>query len=474
MPDSVKLIDNSVKDALLRYSTVELIRKLFPDVKMHGRSVMCNPLRGEKHPSLSVFRGYDGYPHWKDHTTGETGDNIDFFRKVFPEMGYVEAVDRMALLILGRSALTDVKPGSVIPFYSPLKRQRRAHVPVTEEPSALQIVLAKPFGQEDTPKELINYARERGISDEVSGRYLTYVRFINKNVEGRSELDPDSGLPILDKDGSVIKRDGVNDAVGLYNGIGGFSLRIPETDTTKGFKGSNASFMTVILSDGTAPVVSGIKLVGKGDGLVSFLFYDAISKTIRINETQAFTGVEPWAATFALPFIDGWTGRYVEGRDLKGIVSVLGCLNGPVNGAVDVVEGMFDGLSVIELERLSSGNTAPGRDIVILNSISNIHWAVPFLAMHGEVRSLLDNDMRSSAGQKAFDLMRQSVGEFAYRAGVCSHVFSDSGFFYPHKDVNDFLKAYKGFSAPIEKTVDAKERHPRTRKNNKTNGPSIN
>lgn len=456
--DSIKLIDASVKESVLRYPTMDLIRKLFPDAVARGRSVMCNPLRGEKHASLSCFKGYDGYSRWKDHATGETGDNIDFFRKVYPELSYVEAVERLSLLVLGKSALQDIQPGMTISFDRGVRRQAGHHVPVQEKPSALQPVLVQPFlADGSVPAHLVEYTRERGISDEVAHRYFCYVRFRNTNRSGRSVIDPTSGLPVLDESGEIVRDDGLNDAVALRNDIGGFSFRVPEGPAADGFKGSNMCFMTTVLADGSAPAQV-VKLAGKGDNLVTYFRYDESRQRLFINDSQAFIHVQPYVARFGMVFLDSWMGRYIEGRDLNAVVSVLNAMNGPVNRKVSVVEGMFDGASVIELERMSGHGTAPGRDLVILNSLSNLRWAVPFLAMHGEVQSLLDNDLRSAAGEKAFVVLKESVDSFASRVCVGCQVKSSSYLFYPSKDMNDFLKSVKGFRLKTEEPRQDKRR----------------
>lgn len=453
MSGSVKLIDQSVKDSILRFPTVELIRRLFPDVKFRGRSVLCNPLRGEAHASLSCFRGRDGFPHWKDHATGETGDNIDFYRLVCPDKGYVEAVDSLSWLLLGRSALQDVPAGQVVSLsFSP---QQRRHVPAREPDPVLKVVSESPY-RSDSPADLVSYTRGRGISDEVAGVLFRIVRFVNTNREGRFLTDEVTGLPVPDGKGGVLLDSGENVAVAMGNDIGGFSLRIPDTAPCGGFKGTNASFLTTVLADGGAPR-SLVRFAGDGDSLVTGFSYDSYSRFLYVNRMQGFTGVEPWAVRFAVAFLDQWTGRYLEGRDLRAAGAVLNALNGPVHRKVTVVEGMFDAASVVELNRLAGRGCTPDGDLVVLNSISNISWAVPFLSMHGEVRSLLDNDICSSAGQKAFAVMQESVRAFAARAGVACCVWSDSPSISPSKDVNDYLRRVKGFAeAPKETPRPAK------------------
>ena len=459
MPGPVKLIDNAVKDEILRFPTVELIRRLFPDIKIKGRAI-CNPLRDDRHPSLSCFRDYSGCQRWKDHATGETGDNIDFFRKVYPELGYVEAVDRLSLLVLGKSVLQDFVPGESVPVYSDARRFRMVHSPHKEDSPVLVIKEDVPYSAGSAPSELVDYTRSRGISDEVASVYLRCVTYLNENRKGRSVIDPASGLPVLDESGNILKDDGLFRAVAMPNDIGGYSLRVPPGPEGSGFKGTNVSFITTILSSDVkaAPVT----FFGEGDGFVTGFGYFPETRSLFINRTQGFSGVEPWAVRAAMVFLDTWIGRFIEGRERKGAEAVLSRLNGPVANEVDVVEGMFDAVSVIEFEKLSGRGVRPSRDIVVLNSISNIHWAVPFLSIHGIVRSLLDNDLRSSAGQKAFDLLSDRVGAFSARLGGFCTVRSDSGVFYPYKDINDYLKVRKGF------VVEKPEPSPSGGKSNKT------
>ena len=458
MPGQVKLIDDKVKEDVLRYPMVELIRKLFPEVKMRGRSVLCNPLRNDKHPSLSCFRDYMGFQRWKDHATGETGDNLDFFRKVYPELGFVEALDRLSLLVLGRSAIMDYSSKEVSRSYAPARRKRPVHVEQAQEASSLNVISVKSYDV-SVPKHLVDYTRGRGISDEVAGRYLNYVVYENLKRKGRSLIDSVSGLPVLDSKGEIVRDEARFEAVGMRNDIGGYSLRVPADGQGVGFKGANYSFITTILA-GDNRVRETVSFFGKGDGLVVKPFFDSRTGNLWVNGTQGFAGVAPWASGAACLFVDKWSGRYLEGRELKGVTSVLNSLNGPLSSEVDVVEGLFDAVSDIEFERLAGRGPKPARDLVVLNSISNLHWAVPFLSLHGKVRSLLDNDMRSAAGKKAFDTLKLEVEEFGSRLGHGCSVLSDSSVFYPYKDINDYLMAVKGFVKPKEPPEASKKTRP--------------
>ncbi len=443
MSEPYRLIDSSVKDSVLRYPTVELIRKLFPDVKLRGRSVLCNPLRDDRHPSLSCFRDRDGYSGWKDFATGEHGDNIDFYRLVYPEMTFLEALESLSVMLLGRSALLDVQPGQVV--LNPSARQVvRKHVPAPEPPSQIEIVSSVRYDAEKGPDAVVSYVRGRGISDEVAGRYFSVVTFDNLALKGRVLMDPESGIPIVGADGKPQKDSGRFVCVALRNAVGAWSLRVPDTPAAKGFKRTNLSFPTFILADGSLPVPT-VSLAGTGDGLVSFLRYDQFRKALYVNESQFLVGIEPWGLPFACVFLDAWSGRYLEGRDLRCACAVLSTLCGRVHRSVSVVEGMFDAASVIELSRMGGTGPYPGGDLVVLNSVTNLSWAVPFLAMHGEVHSLLDNDLGSKTGQRTYDAILRDVSAFAARAGVVSEVVNDSARFAPYKDMNEYLMAAKGF-----------------------------
>ena len=448
MPGNAKIIDERVKDEILHYSTVELIQKLFPELNTRGRSIMRSPFRDDHDASFSCFIDRHGFPRWKDHGTGESGDNIDLYRKLFPEQGYVESIDRLSLLILGRSALQDFVPGRDVPFYN-RRRVIRTPKPEVEQEPVLKVISDTGCSPADTPDFLVNYWRGRGVSDQTAMQYLHSVVFENSRLRGRTVIDSTSGLPVVGRDGEPIRDDGRTEALGLLNDIGGFSLRSPETAYRKSFKGCNTSFISTIFADGSVPSTP-VRLVGNGDGFVSYFRYNALTHYLAINDTQGFAGVQPYAVRFAVPFLDGWTGRFLSGRDLRCATAVLGSLNGPVNTVATVVEGMFDALSVVELNRMRSGVSVPGTDLIVLNSVSNLSWAVPFLAMHNEVRSYLDNDLKSSAGQKTFAKMVSDVEGYSYRTGSACSVRSYSSSIFPYKDINDYLKHCRGFDVQVE------------------------
>lgn len=446
------MIDPMVEDSVRRFPTAELVRMLFPDVRFHGRSVMCSPFRDDKHPSFACFRDRNGFSRWKDHATGEYGDNIDLYKRAFPDvsMDYPEAVDRLSILLFGRHAL--LEPGERPRVNVSKAELRKALKPRKEPESALKILSERIFSVFETPAELVDYQRSREISDEVSSRYCLHVVFENTNLSGRMAVNPLTGMPVLDSSGRPVPAGTRQDAVAIPNDIGGRVLRVPEGVDRKGFKGSNRSFLTTILADGSMPVHS-VSFFGLDrDPLVRFVRWDSSSGRVLFNAEAGVFGLEGYALPYAIPFLDSFVGSTLEGRERDCAEAVLRSLNGPVNTVATVVEGMHDALSLIEIERANGHGCVPGVDLVVLNSISNLRWAAPFLAMHREVRSLLDNDMRSAAGEKAFVQMERVVGDYARKAGLPCLVKSDSAYFFPHKDVNDYLVASRKASRDMMRT----------------------
>ena len=67
------------------------------------------------------------------------------------------------------------------------------------------------------------------------------------------------------------------------------------------------------------------------------------------------------------------------------------------------------------------------------------------MSAYTEVCSVLDNDLRSGAGQNAFVKMQESIGAFSFRTGKPVSVVSLSGGLAPYKDLNEYLMYRKGF-----------------------------
>ena len=186
-----------------------------------------------------------------------------------------------------------------------------------------------------------------------------------------------------------------------------------------------------------------MNLCGEGDGFVHFLRLDGGDGRIWINAGQNFSGMACHPA-FSMSFLGDFVGMGLAPREVAAVCSVLDALSAPVSARGAVVEGMFDGLSERELGRLRLG-FALGRDLVVLNSVGNSRWAAPFLARHDQVTMLLDNDLRSGAGQKAYVSLSGEIARFNERFGTHTSIFNGASMFAGYKDLNDALRAAKGF-----------------------------
>lgn len=86
-------------------------------------------------------------------------------------------------------------------------------------------------------------------------------------------------------------------------------------------------------------------------------------------------------------------------------------------------EGFMDFLSYLSLEKAPH----PSVDSLVLNSVVNLPKALPFLARHELVHAFLDND---ETGRKALSRLADAL--------PASEVIDRSGFYRPHKDLNDY------------------------------------
>ena len=88
-------------------------------------------------------------------------------------------------------------------------------------------------------------------------------------------------------------------------------------------------------------------------------------------------------------------------------------------------EGFIDFLSYLSLK----GNPSLSIDSIVLNSVTNLHKAVPFFSRHRVVHAFLDND---DAGRKALARLEES--------SPSSEVIDQSIFYRDHKDLNEYLQ----------------------------------
>ena len=441
MNTQVRILDERAMDEIRRFSQPDLIRKLFPGHPVKDRGVMPSPLRDDRNASYSCFCSGGGIWKGKDFSTGEIYDNISLYRAAFPSMNFLDAVDSLSWLILNKSALAEYGQDVDRSVHN-LPKRRETRKPEAERPSALKVVKVSRLDDSCVPAELRTYWRSRGISDANIISYCNYAKFESSSLKGMMLMDKKSGCPLVDRNGNELIDDGMRESIGLYNDIGGIVFRVPQTSQRPGFKGANTSFITTLLADGSRPQY-GTVLQGQGDNVIHYFRYDETSFSILINPTQRFYGVSPQSAYFAAPLLDEWKGRVMDERDVKRICAVLTSLNSPACGKAAVVEGMFDGLSFIEMQGMSGRGFVPGVDLIVLNSITNLKWAVPFLAMENEVRIIFDNDLKSGAGNKAFNELKERVNEYSAKCRKNTLVISGDYLLGDSKDLNDALVADK-------------------------------
>lgn len=451
-----KLSDYIIDD-IRRQPTKDVLDKLGIPVR-RGSLISC-PYRPDRNPSWSIFKGRGGVWLWHDFSTGESGDNISLYRKLFPEYRYDEAVDHLSYLLFNRTAYEASTYSQSQPKRQP--KMYYASAPATEKEGALKVVRNLPLTSPDVPDFLVNYWRCRGISDITAQTYCSYVVIENANRKGRELYDKVSGLPLVGRDGSHFLDDGLTEAIGMSTDIGGTVFRAPDVDGRKGFKGSTESFISTFFANGARPLQN-IKLVGQGDNRVHFVRYYPGNWSLQFNPTQWFSGISPAVSSVAINFLRGFDTQVLSEKELRAVSSVLSAINGPLNGSVDVGEGFFDiPLSSCEMRKMKGYNVSPGHDLVCLNGIGNIKWAVPFLSCHRVVNIYLDNDMKSHAGEKACEDLQKRIESFSKSCGLSPVVRNCSNVFYPEKDLNDYLKTAKGFPSSMSKADDTKVKKTR-------------
>ena len=84
----------------------------------------------------------------------------------------------------------------------------------------------------------------------------------------------------------------------------------------------------------------------------------------------------------------------------------------------------MDYLSFLTFKR----NPTPPHNIVMLNSVTNLAKALPFIASHEQVYAYLDND---DAGRKATDELKKA----------CRNLSDQSIHYRPYNDLNDYLRS---------------------------------
>lgn len=109
----------------------------------------------------------------------------------------------------------------------------------------------------------------------------------------------------------------------------------------------------------------------------------------------------------------------------------------PSSSKVSVFEGMFDFLSW----RVMQSSELPTNDVVILNSVNNLHRAADYLRQHDGATCFLDND---AAGERCYQSIRDMLKG--------KEVIDMSDLYSDYKDLSEMLEQSRGYSANMTLT----------------------
>ena len=125
---------------------------------------------------------------------------------------------------------------------------------------------------------------------------------------------------------------------------------------------------------------------------------------------------------FAVGFRNDAGGWELRNRYFKGCTSKASTTQRGDYSTCLVFEGFMDYFSYLTLKH----NPTPPHNIAVLNSVTNLAKAVPFIASHERVYAYLDND---EAGHKATAALK----------AACRNLSDQSVHYRPHNDLNDYL-----------------------------------
>ena len=127
---------------------------------------------------------------------------------------------------------------------------------------------------------------------------------------------------------------------------------------------------------------------------------------------------------FAVGFRNDAGGWELRNRYFKGCTSKAPTTRRGDYPTCLVFEGFMDYLSYLTLKR----DPNPPHDTVVLNSVTNLAKAIPFIASHEQVYAYLDND---EAGRKATTELKKA----------CRNLSDQSVHYRLHNDLNDYLRS---------------------------------
>lgn len=125
---------------------------------------------------------------------------------------------------------------------------------------------------------------------------------------------------------------------------------------------------------------------------------------------------------FAVGFCNDAGGWELRNRYFKGCTSKAPTTRRGDYPTCLVFEGFMDYLSFLTLKR----NPTPPHNVAVLNSVTSLAKAVPFIVSHEQVYAYLDND---EAGRKATAELK----------AACRNLSDQSVHYRPYNDLNDYL-----------------------------------
>lgn len=143
----------------------------------------------------------------------------------------------------------------------------------------------------------------------------------------------------------------------------------------------------------------------------------------RVHCSEVFYRVAD-KSYFAVGFRNDAGGWELRNRYFKGCTSKAPTTRCGDYSTCLVFEGFMDYLSFLTLKC----NPNPSHDTVVLNSVTNLAKAVPFIASHEQVYAYLDND---EAGRKATTELK----------AACRNLSDRSVHYRLHNDLNDYLRS---------------------------------
>ena len=161
--------------------------------------------------------------------------------------------------------------------------------------------------------------------------------------------------------------------------------------------------------------------------LLAYLQERGINPALAKRECKEARFTHNGKRYFAIAFPNISGGYEIRNRYFKGCIApkdITHIRQQELKNTCFVFEGFMDYLSFLTLKR----NPNPPHNIVVLNSVTNLAKAVPFIASHERVYTYLDND---EAGRKATAELK----------AACRNLSDQSVHYRPHNDLNDYLRS---------------------------------